>query len=284
MPALNTDKARKAAPNFSTQLTATLGESDTVAYLETVAELPLDTAVTITVDATDADGNLTPSAEETMTGIVNAGASTLTNLVRGLDGTTQQAHGDGANVIQLVTANDWNDFISSYLTEHAQLGTHNLINGNTVPAGTDTVALLATIQTIKNKIIDNSNSIDGAALNAGSVTFAKLLSTIFSGQVQSQANSGTAGGTIYWVNLGGIKLLWATGANCATSPTPAEYGFALPSFFTTIQVPPLLSFVPAVNIAQYGDIAGFSSSGINIYLWAAAGGGSAIPSVFAIGT
>jgi hypothetical protein len=71
----------------------------------------------------------------------------------------------------------------------------------------------------------------------GKVDFAALLSTIFSGQVQSQANAGTAGGTIYYVNLGGIKLAWgASNSGLTMATTPVGYGFTLPaSFFSTVQ-------------------------------------------------
>jgi hypothetical protein len=73
----------------------------------------------------------------------------------------------------------------------------------------------------------------------GKVDFAALLSTIFSGQVQSQANAGSAGGTIYYVNLGGIKIAWGLTANQTiggAAPASAPVGITFPtSFFSTIQ-------------------------------------------------
>lgn len=80
--------------------------------------------MTLTIDATDASGNLTPSAKETVTGVVDTGSSSLVTCLRGLDNTTQQAHSTGANVVQWWTANDWNDFISSFLEGHVQQGGH----------------------------------------------------------------------------------------------------------------------------------------------------------------
>ena len=70
----------------------------------------------------------------------------------------------------------------------------------------------------------------------GLVNYADLLSTIFSSQVTSFTNTGTAGGTFYYINLGGIKMLW--GSFTQQSVGAASYFHAilsLPSgFFTTV--------------------------------------------------
>ena len=87
------------------------------------------------------------------------------------------------------------------------------------------------------RVVSGTNSITPTAIPANAVTFANLLTTIYGGQVQTLANTATAGGTMYYINLGGIKLLWGTTAtiiNAASSST--SYGIALPaSFFTTLQ-------------------------------------------------
>ena len=57
----------------------------------------------------------------------------------------------------------------------------------------------------------------------GLVTFADLLSTIFSGQVTSYTNSGSGGGTGYYINLGGIKILWWESAT-STQGGAGQYG------------------------------------------------------------
>lgn len=133
MSAQNTDLLRKGTPLFATQLSGPIGSSDTTIPLQSVAGLPLDTAVTITIDATDANDNLTPNAKETVTGVVNSGTSSLVTCLRGRDGTTQQAHITGANVVQWFTADDWNDLITAYLVNHTQQGYHQSLkdtNGN----------------------------------------------------------------------------------------------------------------------------------------------------------
>lgn len=73
------------------------------------------------------------------------------------------------------------------------------------------------VNTIANEFngnIDNSNIKSGAAIatskladDAG-IGFAKLAATIFSGQVTATTNAGGGGGTLNYVNLGGIKLAW----------------------------------------------------------------------------
>ena len=49
----------------------------------------------------------------------------------------------------------------------------------------------------------------------------------------SQTNSGSAGGTMYYQNIGGVKMLWLQSANTASSTT---YSVTFPSgFFSSIQ-------------------------------------------------
>ncbi len=63
----------------------------------------------------------------------------------------------------------------------------------------------------------------------GLVTYADLLSTIFSGQFSSFTNSGTGGGTFYYGNIGGLKILVGETSSNTSAPT-----LVYPSgFFTT---------------------------------------------------
>ena len=102
----------------------------------------------------------------------------------------------------------------------------------------------------------------------GKVDFAALLSTIFSGQVQSQANAGTAGGTIYYVNLGGIKLAWGVSNSGLTmATTPVSHGFTLPtSFFSSLQTA-FVSVVPGVDGRVITNIAAASAAAVYAGLW-----------------
>lgn len=57
--------------------------------------------------------------------------------------------------------------------------------------------------------------------------------------VQSFANSGTAGGTVYYINIGGIKLCWGITGSLSVTGTgdqSSAYGINFPNgFFNTIQ-------------------------------------------------
>lgn len=56
--------------------------------------------------------------------------------------------------------------------------------------------------------------------------------------VSNQVNAGTAGGTMYYINLGGIKMLWGQSSSIAGASLTngSNWGVTFPaSFFTTIQ-------------------------------------------------
>jgi len=93
--------------------------------------------------------------------------------------------------------------------------------------------------------IDNASIADSrvnagiptAKINDSAVTYAKLLATIFSGQVTSAANAGTWGGTNYYINLGGIKLCWgisAAGTSIAAGGNSSKTVTLPTSFFSTV--------------------------------------------------
>lgn len=74
-------------------------------------------------------------------------------------------------------------------------------------------------------------------LPQSNVPYASLAPTIFSGQVLSIANTGSAGGTIWYMTLGGMKMAWGnTSTVSLTAATSNPYGVTFPAnFFTTIQ-------------------------------------------------
>lgn len=139
MTALNTDLVRQTAPNFATTLANSMLISDTSLTLQSGTGLPTATAITLTIDATDpVSGDPTPTLKEVVTGTLSG--TTLSNLLRGQDGTTAQGHASGANVVMWWNANMINDFETSYLTQHAQLGTHTAITATSINnSGNETV-------------------------------------------------------------------------------------------------------------------------------------------------
>lgn len=158
MAAANTDKFTKGARRFSTTLGAG-GISDastTSATLTSTTGLPTDTAVYLVIDRVDSDGNLTPSKEEVVKGVISG--STITSMLRGVEGTAQ-AHSAGAVVEVKLVADQFGDMIDGILAEHAQDGTHGditassaTVSGNTTISGTTTISSkrIGTVNAIGN--------------------------------------------------------------------------------------------------------------------------------------
>jgi hypothetical protein len=125
------NKLRKYKSLFSTTLSTSIGTgtSDTIT-LASVAGLPTDTEITLTIDRVDSNGNSTPSSMERITGIISG--NNLTSYTRGVDGTTEQSHSAGAVVEMIWNADDWNDHIDHHLVEHNDNGTHSDITADTI--------------------------------------------------------------------------------------------------------------------------------------------------------
>ena len=137
-----------------------------------------------------------------------------------------------------------------------------LINYSSIEDGTtidaaDVNTPLTTIYDAFNGNIDANNLADNAVTNA------KLGLT-----VSSQTNAGTAGGTMYYINLGGIKLLWGTTNALANVSGVNSYGLTFPSGFFS-STPKILAFINQVTVDQAQECAGqnpsASSAQINVY-------------------
>lgn len=98
------------------------------------------------------------------------------------------------------------------------------------------------------------------------VTVQNMMNLMFSGQVQTQANAGTAGGNIWWVNLGGLKLLWGQTATLSVAAsTTTAFGVTLPTFLTTLQTL-VTGFQPSGSTANYSSINSSSVSAFSFYV------------------
>lgn len=174
-----------------------------------------------------------------------------------------------------------------------------------------TIVGISDTQTLTNKTIDAANNtitnLSGSDLAAGTITatqianatitstqiasgtidYANLLSTIFSGQVTSYTNAGSAGGTFYYINLGGVKLLWGITADIIGGTSPTTYYVTLPSsFFTTVQSA-LLTVGPNNTTNQQSvtfAAGGVSATSLSINLWASTTTTAEPVNVLVIGT
>lgn len=119
-----TDKFRKGKSNYAATLSVGIGTGtgDTIT-LSSAAGLPTDTEITLTFNRVDSDGNVNATnLMERITGTISG--STLTEYTRGVDNTTEQAHGAGTVVEYIWNGTDLNDITDGILVEHGQDGTH----------------------------------------------------------------------------------------------------------------------------------------------------------------
>jgi len=123
MPAQNTDKFLKVAPNSGWQLDAS-GISDAAVDnfgLISASGLPTDTAVLVTVDRIDSSGNKTPAKMERILGVVSE--NRIVSCLRGVEGTAQP-HSAGARVEIVISASNFNKWVEALIAEHKQSGIH----------------------------------------------------------------------------------------------------------------------------------------------------------------
>lgn len=303
MAASATDNFRKGAVRFTTTLASSIDADDTTISLTSTTGLPTDTGIDIVLATYDDNGAVT--AFETVTGVVSG--SNLSSCIRGVEGTASSWPGD-TEVTYWFTAAQWNDLIDTILNQHTQAGAHKSLTTDTVTTtGNAQVGATLTVDTIAEKTAANGVSIDGlnlkdgklntnnsvvtanitdlavstAKIAAAAVTAAKLGLT---SDVQSQANAGTAGGTMYYLNLGGVKLLWARSTAKASSTSLTQYGFTLPtSFFSNIRYVSVNSSNNSSVAGHLSNVDSVSTSAVTTYLWTTSGTGTAILNLFVIG-
>lgn len=166
MPAAIADYFRKSAMVAPTSLSAGLAAGAATANLSSTTSFPTSTPVTLTVDEYDTSTLALTGKKEVMYGIVSG--LTVTNLVRGQEGTADQAHSTGAVVELLPNTADWNKLIDGMLIGHTQAGLHNAFT--------------------------ESNIVTTAALQAQAVTESKIsASAIKLGYAQTTAAQFTLG-------------------------------------------------------------------------------------------
>lgn len=171
---------------------------------------------------------------------------------------------------------------------YVDVGVDGVVDYDPVANGASAPALAASHVRIAKVVTDGSgitsvvqtgtDSLGNTIRPSGSVGPTQL-----STSATTQANAGSAGGGMYYINLGGIKMLWGTSASKTTSGINS-FAFTLPvGFFSTIQT------VQGAIMSQGGTanqtIAGntYNTTTISHYI-TAGGGSSAVYSIFVIGT
>lgn len=143
----------------------------------------------------------------------------------------------------------------------------------------------ATAASVNNQISTIVNEFNGNVTDANIASSAAIALSKLAISVSTQANAGTAGGTMYYINLGGIKLLWGVGApqTCATGGN--TYTFVMPtSFFSTVTWGVGTSAAPTAYAELVATLQGYSTTTISINQLSPLGAQTATPGIFVIGT
>lgn len=132
-----------------------------------------------------------------------------------------------------------------------------------------------------------SNAVTTPKIADTAVTYTKLISTIFSEQVTSNSNPGTAGGTRNYINLGGIKLCWGITNSITRSGVGGETrGITLPTSFFSSVTGLASNYQSSADERNTAKIQTFSTSALTVHIYNYSGGTGGVSNVswFVIGT
>lgn len=210
--------------------------------------------------------------QQVFTGIVNTALSEITNVVwtRG----TNVGHTAGVTIVDYTTGTMLDMITAGILKQHNQDGTHAAVTATSLTT-TGAVTAGNGLTVSAGGVSVPSNSILSAALGLASGK---------AGGVSTQVNAGTAGGNMWWINLGGIKLLWGRSASLSTTTTNVSYGFTLPAFFATVQSAYSYIDTQGASAGQIASGNSVSTSAVLTYLVSPGGPGTCNYSVLIIGT
>jgi hypothetical protein len=108
--------------------------------------------------------------------------------------------------------------------------------------------------------------------------------TILSSKLTTASNTGGGGGTINYINLGGIKFLWGISAVDTSGTGGSFVDFTFPvAFFSTVQAILASPLTPTGTGSIYCEVDTYSTSGGNIKTTSASAQSAAV-SIFVIGS
>lgn len=197
---------------------------------------------------------------------------------QGGTGSSSAATGTGGVVLQTSPS------LTTPSLSNPTVNTGGTFNGNPNFTGQPTISDFTNANHAHDNARDGGQLNAGNALLGGSVTYANLLSTIFSGQVTNYNNGSGMGTYSQYLNLGGVKIMWGASGAVGTSTTPASGTLYLPTFFSNIQSVILTEFIPSGtgNVIAYIDgTPGSNPTSLGIS-WTATGGSGATQFYFLI--
>lgn len=150
----------------STTLNGSISASDSSITLTSVSGMQFPGVVVI--DRVDSTGVSTPNAREyiSFTGI---STNTLTGCVRGLGGSTAQAHSSGAIVEEVFSVTHWNDLIDFLQASHDSVGNIMTSGATITTLTTSTVKMLTALADSNNNELIKVVA-TGSAVNEFTVT------------------------------------------------------------------------------------------------------------------
>jgi len=219
--------------------------------LTSTSGLPTDTAITLTIDRVDANGDATPTLVERVTGVVSG--SNLTNCLRGEDGTTAQAHDSGAVVEDIWDADTWNDAVDAVLAEHSQAGAHTTdsIAEKTSGVGVTVDGLLIKDSQAQKPAGPWTTATDGATVTFNLATSRLQIVTLEGNRTLALSNA--AASMTFCITLkqdatGSRTVTWFSGITWA--------GGQAPTLTTTASKADTFGFICTATNTYYGFIVG----------------------------
>ncbi len=250
-----------SAPGYTT--------GDSSVNIGSTTNWPTDTGVTFAIDVVDAAGERIAGTYNVFRGRV-AGASQVDQVVyEGGDAHRSYPSGATTRVYILVSSYRDNRMVDGLMISHNQDGT---IKG-------PSVVTALTGQTLP------ANTVTTPAIADGAVAYAKLLSTIFSGQLTTYTNPGTAGGTFYYGDIGGIKIFYGKTQSNAVGTGGASYTITLPvGFFSTIRYSAPTVDTYTIDDRQWATTVTVTTATYTLGIKSSSNGSTQVTNVLILGT